>query len=42
MKKIFCLGERENPQFKNPYYTIYGLLTKKKKLKKKKIVYMEV
>lgn len=27
--KKFYMGERHNPQFKQPYYVVYGQLTKK-------------
>ena len=39
MKKLYYIGERNNPQFKKPYYIAYGQLTKKDVKRKEKCMY---
>jgi hypothetical protein len=37
--KLFCIGERVNPQLKKSYYNAYGKLTKKQIKEKENCVY---
>ncbi len=39
MKKLFYIGRRDNPQFKKPYFIIYGLLSKTSAKKFEKTIY---
>jgi hypothetical protein len=38
-KKLFYIGERQNPQFQKPYYVNYGFLSKTEANEKEKCSY---